>query len=76
MFAAITAQNTAANANQLTLTFVILMSFVRLTILAIVYQATYRGLPYSRNYVQSIVLIPIIAAMVIQSIGDSLARGL
>ena len=76
MFEAITAQNTAANANLLTLMFVILMSFVLSTILAIVYQATYRGLSFSRNYVQSIVLISIIAAMVIQSIGDSLARGL
>jgi len=59
-----------------TLIFVILLSFILSTLLAYVYQKTYRGLSYSRNYVQAIVLISIIAAMVIQSIGDNLARGI
>ena len=58
------------------LIFVILLSFILSTMLAFVYQKTYRGLSYSRNYVQSIVLLSIISAMVIQAIGDSLARGL
>ena len=43
--------------------------------LAFVYQKTFRGLSYSRNFVQSIVLISIISTVVIQSVGDSLARG-
>ena len=71
-----TAQTTTESQNIQTLIFVLLLSFVLSTLLAYVYQKTYRGLSYSRNYVQAIVLISIIAAMVIQSIGDSLARGI
>lgn len=71
-----TAQTATESASIQTLIFVILLSFILSTLIAYVYQKTYRGLSYSRNYVQAIVLISIIAAMVIQSIGDSLARGL
>ena len=71
-----TAQTATESASLQTLIFVILLSFILSALLAYVYQKTYRGLSYSRNYVQAIVLISIIAAMVIQSIGDSLARGL
>jgi hypothetical protein len=76
MFEELTVQNTLESTSLMTLCFVILLSFILSTILAYVYQKTYRGLSYSRTYVQSIVLISIIAAMVIQAIGDSLAKGL
>lgn len=72
----INVQTMAENPSLLTLSLVILLSFVLSTLLAFVYQKTYRGLSYSRNYVQSVVLISIIAAVIIQAIGDSLARGL
>ena len=72
----LTAQSATESAGLMTLVYVILMSFVLSTILAYVYQKTFRGLSYSRNYVQSVILISIIAAMVIQSVGDSLARGI
>lgn len=75
MFSSISAQSVAESPSPLTLMFVILLSFILSTILAFVYRKTYRGLSFSRNYVQSVVLISIIAAMVILSIGDSLARG-
>jgi uncharacterized membrane protein YhiD involved in acid resistance len=71
-----TAQTATESASLESLIFVFLLSFILSTLLAYVYQKTYRGLSYSRNYVQAIVLISIIAAMIIQSIGDSLARGL
>lgn len=76
MLDALTAQTVTEAAGPLTLIYVILLAFVMSTILAYVYRATFRGLSYSRNYVQSIILISIIAAMVIQSVGDSLARGI
>jgi hypothetical protein len=69
-----TAQTTTESASIQTLLFVIILSFMLSTLLAYVYRKTYRGLSYSRNYVQAIVLISIIAAMVIQSIGDSLSH--
>jgi len=76
MFNSITVQTASENASILTLVFTILLAFVLSTILAFVYQKTFRGLSYSRNYVQSIVLISIISAVVIQSVGDSLSRGI
>ncbi|SJM90386.1 DUF4956 domain-containing protein [Crenothrix polyspora] len=72
----ITVHSAAENASVWTLIFTILLAFVLSTLLAYVYQKTFRGLSYSRNYIQSIVLISIIAAVVIQSVGDSMSRGI
>jgi uncharacterized membrane protein YhiD involved in acid resistance len=76
MFNSITVQTATENNSVFILLFTILLAFVLSTILAFVYQKTFRGLSYSRNYVQSIVLISIISAVVIQSVGDSLSRGI
>ena len=76
MLDALTAQSATQSASVLTLIYVVLVSFLLSTVLAYVYQKTFRGLSYSRNFVQSVILISIIAAMVIQSVGDSLARGI
>lgn len=76
MVESLTAQSATQSAGLLTLLYVILMAFLLSTTLALVYQRTFRGLSYSRNFVQSIILISIVAAMVIQSVGDSLARGI
>lgn len=75
MFGIVNVQTAAENGGVGILTFTLLLAFVLSTILAFVYQKTFRGLSYSRNYVQSIVLIAIIAAVIIQSVGDSMARG-
>ena len=53
-----------------------MLSFALSTLIAIVYEKTFRGLSYSRNFVQALVLSSIVAATVMQAIGDSLARGL
>lgn len=71
-----TVQTASENANLLTVSYTLLLSFILSTTLAFVYQHTFRGLSYSRNYVQAIILISIIAAVVIQAVGDSLARGI
>jgi uncharacterized membrane protein YhiD involved in acid resistance len=76
MFNSITVQTATETESIYILIFTILLAFVLSTILALVYQKTFRGLSYSRNYVQSIVLISIISAVVIQSVGDSLSRGI
>ncbi len=51
-------------------------SFILSTIIAVTYEKTFRGLSYSRNFIQSIILSSIVAATVMQAIGDSLASGL
>lgn len=69
-------QTVSETASTTILIYSLLLAFVLSTTLAYVYQKTFRGLSYSRNYVQAIVLISIISAMIIQAIGDSLVRGI
>lgn len=60
----------------LTTTTTVSLSFILSTFIAYVYVWTIGKGPYSRNYIQAIVLISIIAAVIILSVGDSLARGI
>lgn len=53
-----------------------LMSFVLGKVVAWTYEWTYEGLSYSRNFVHSLVLGPMVAALLMLAIGDNLARGL
>ncbi|MBT3206697.1 MAG: DUF4956 domain-containing protein [Gammaproteobacteria bacterium] len=76
MLEALTSQSASEAASLATLLLVVILSFVLSTFLAYVYQKTFRGLSYSRNYVQAIVLISIISSVIIQAVGDSLARGI
>ncbi len=69
-------QTAAESGGLLTLVYIYLLCFVLSTFIAFVYQKTFRGLSYSRNYVQAIILISIVAATVIQAVGDSLSRGI
>ena len=56
--------------------YTVLVSFLLSTMVGIAYIKTFKGLSYSRNYVQALILSSIVAATVMQAIGDSLARGL
>lgn len=56
--------------------YAMLLSFALSTVIAFTYRFTYRGMHYSKDFFQAIVLISIIAATIMMSIGDSLARGL
>ncbi len=76
MLDSLTVQTAAESASLMTLLYITTLSFILSTVLAVVYIKTFRGLSYSRNYVQALVLISIVAAMVIQAVGDSLARGI
>lgn len=53
-----------------------LLAVVLSGLVAWTYGATFHGLSYSRNYVQSLVLVAIVAATIMQAVGDSIARGL
>ena len=70
---------TALTASQdidfLSTTFTVFLSFLLSTSVAYVYVWTLQKSTYSRNYLQSIVLISIIACVIILSVGDSIARG-
>lgn len=72
----LTLQTTSANPALISVIYSGLLSFLLASAIAFTYERTFRGLSYSRNYVQSLILSSIIAATLIQAIGDSLARGL
>src|SRR5687768_6474542 len=54
----------------------ILVAYLLSQAIGAVYAWTYRGLSYSRSYVQALVVGGIVAAMLMLAIGNSLARGI
>lgn len=56
--------------------YTVTLSFILSVMIAFTYEKTFQGLSYSRNYVQALVLSPVVASTVMQAIGDSLASGL
>jgi len=69
-------QTTSTHSAIITVVYTLLISFLLSTMVAIVYEKTFRGLSYSRNFVQSLILSSIVASTIMQAIGDSLASGL
>ncbi|MBW1900360.1 MAG: DUF4956 domain-containing protein [Deltaproteobacteria bacterium] len=76
MLDTVTLQAISTNPTLITMIYTVFLAFVLSTLIAIVYEKTFRGLSFSRNFIQAIVLSSIVAATVMQAIGDSLARGL
>lgn len=56
--------------------YALIWAFILSSIIAITHKLTFSGSNYPRNFFQSMVLGSIVTAMVMMSIGDSLARGL
>jgi uncharacterized membrane protein YhiD involved in acid resistance len=69
-------QTTAVNPTVITIIYTVVLAFLLSTLIAFTYEKTFRGLSYSRNYLQALVLSAIVASTVLQAIGDSLASGL
>ncbi len=72
----LTLQTTSSNPTFVSILYTVVLCFLLSTLIAITYEKTFRGLSYSRNFVQSMILGSIAAGMVMQAIGDNLARGL
>ncbi len=72
----LTLQTSSANPTLIMVVYAIFLSFILSAAIAITYEKTFKGLSYSRNFVQALVLGAIVAATIMQAIGDSLARGL
>ena len=64
------------NPTFLTILFTVMFSFLMSVMIAFTYEKTSRQVARPDNYIQALVLIAIVAATVMQAIGDSLARGL
>ena len=72
----LTLQTTSTNPSIISIIYTVLVSFLLSSIIALTYEKTFCGLSYSRNYVQAIILVAIVAGMVMQAMGDNPVRGL
>jgi len=64
------------NASLIDIVYACLLAFVLGTIIAVTYVRSFAGLSYSRAFLQSLVLAPLLTAVAMQAIGDNVARGL
>ncbi|MCB0407844.1 MAG: DUF4956 domain-containing protein, partial [Bdellovibrionales bacterium] len=67
---------TFANAHLIDVIYAGLLAFFLGACIAITYVRSFRGLSYSNAFIQSLVFAPILTAIAMQAIGDSVARGL
>ncbi|MDG5815796.1 DUF4956 domain-containing protein [Chitinispirillales bacterium ANBcel5] len=71
-----TLQTASSVPTVMTVFYTLILAIVLSTAIGITYVKTFKGLSYSKNYVQALILSSVVAAIIMQSIGDSLARGL
>lgn len=76
MLDTLTLQTMTSHSGLLLIIYTMFVAFLLSVTIGITYIKTFRGLSYSRTYVQAVILSSIVAATVVHAIGDSLARGL
>lgn len=76
MFDFSTIQYNSENPTLISILFTVICAFIFSSLIAFTYERTSRDVAQPTQYIQALVLISIVAAMVMQAIGDSLARGL
>ena len=69
-------QYNSENPTFVTILFTVMCSFILSSLVAFTYEKTSRDVAAPSHFIQALILISIVAAMVMQAIGDSLARGL
>jgi uncharacterized membrane protein YhiD involved in acid resistance len=67
---------TTNNAGAISIVYALMLAFVLGVAIAVLYIKTFQGLSYSRNFIQCLVLCPLVVAVAMQAIGDNLARGI
>lgn len=76
MFDAIFSQNSSEQATSTSIIIAVVCSFFLSSLIVLTYEFTHRNKPKSAQFMMSMALISIVAATVMQAVGDSLARGL
>ncbi len=76
MFDFSTIQYNSENPTFISIIFTVVSAFILSSLIAFTYERTSRNVAQPTHYLQSLILISLVAAMVMQAIGDSLARGL
>lgn len=54
----------------------LILAFLLASVIAVVYERTFKGLSFSANYVQALVLGPMVSCLIMIAIGDNVARGI
>ncbi|MBO4710629.1 DUF4956 domain-containing protein [bacterium] len=72
----LTANLASSSLSSLRVIFSAALAFILSVSIGLTYIKTFRGLSYSRNFVQAVMLSSIVTAMVIHAIGDSVAIGI
>ncbi len=76
MFEFLLTHHNTENPTALTILITVLCSFFLASLLVLTYELTTKGIHRPVHFLQSMALISIVAATVMQAIGDSIARGL
>jgi len=71
-----TIENSSENPTFVLILYTVLFSFLLSSLIAFTYDKTSRNITKPVHYIQALILISIVAATVMQAIGDSVARGL
>lgn len=72
----LTLQTATTHSSLISILYTVLLSFMLSALIALTYEKTFRGLSYSRHFVQAMILISIVTGMVMQAIGENPMRGL
>jgi hypothetical protein len=72
----LTLQTATTHPSIVSILYTVLLAFLLSSLVALTYEKTFRGLSYSRNFIQALILSSIAAATVMQAIGDNPLRGL
>lgn len=64
------------NASLIDIIYACLLAFILGVAIAFSYVRSFSGLSYSRAFIQSLIFAPILTAIAMQAVGDSMARGL
>ncbi len=76
MFEFLQTQNNTENPTEITILITVLSSFFLASLIVLTYELTTKNIDRPVHFLQSMALISIVAATVMQAIGDSVARGL
>lgn len=69
-------RSTFLNASMIDIVYACLLAFILGVAIAFAYVRSFSGLSYSRAFIQSLIFAPLLTAIAMQAVGDSMSRGL
>lgn len=69
-------KSTFINSSLIDIVYASLLAFILGVVIAFTYMRSFSGLSYSRTFLQTLIYAPLLTAIAMQAVGDSVARGL